>query len=582
MLGFHRQRSGRPLHPRRPVGARLEALEARELLTGGSGQYFNPYYVDHAAGVVAEGSPNLYYTHPNSTDPASLVNTGTSGKTVTGRDRQGNNYTIRVTGPGYVVVTDATPQDGVLDDDINTITIVGSDINTTKVVGTTSASASVVNSGQVLFNHLYAANGVNSIQLNGFSLSRTVGPTGTDANNTGIEVNLPGGVRYLSFHNILAPIDVSTADQPIDVVIGQAGRNLSVSPTIKLDAIFNTNFDSTQAANLNGIPSSSPGVNITVNGTIRTLEFLAAVNSPTQGGLEYTFPNAGTTGRTAIRAQAIDHLRVIGTARNVTASRGAQPFQQGGFGGLTHLGNATFGGTADAVGLDVNGPIHNLKFIRGLGDPTGSGVSAQDYGIPDPSRGVASFGGLGGLVTSTSIHSVTAGPATHLLVTDTDPNFIQVARPGTHRTGRQGSTVFYNLAGNALTSAAITSSGSIGKVHIVGSSQQSEIKTGFHYPSYAAGLEGTRSASHIGRYIQKGALIDSVVSASYRPGFNKPLGYGIYGSTTTTGASGDVAGPGRITGTQTGGLYSTGSQTALGQRGVGVYARTKVGKLPPA
>jgi len=43
-----------------------------------------------------------------------------------------------------------------------------------------------------------------------------------------------------------------------------------------------------------------------------------------------------------------------------------------------------------------------------------------------------------------------------------------------------------------------------------------------------------------------------------------------------------VAGPGRIIGTQTGGLYSTGSQTALGQRGVGVYARTKVGKLPPA
>ena len=581
MLGFHRRRSGRPLHTRRPLVARLEALEARQLLAGGGSQYFNPYYVDHAAGVVNSGGPNLYFVHPNGTDPASLVNTGTSGKVVTGRDRQGNNYTIRVLGPGYVVVTDATPADGVLDDDIDTIQIVGSDINTTKVVGTTTASAGVVTSGQVLFNRLYAANGVNSIQLNGFSLARTVAPTGTDANNTGIEVNLPGGVRYLSFHNILAPIDAATADAPIDVVIGQAGRSLAVKPTIRLDAIFNTNFDSTQASNLNGIPSASPGVNITVNGTIRTLEFLAAVNAPNQGGLEYTFPDAGTTGRTAIRAQAIDHLRVIGTARNLTASRGAQPFQQGGFGGLTHLGNASFGGNADAVGLDVNGPIHNLKFYRGLGNPTGSGVSAQDLGTPDPIRGVASFGGLGGLITSTSIRSVTIGPANKRLVTDTDPNFIQVPRPGTHADGRKGSTVFFSRPGNALTSAAITSSGSIGSVHIVGNSQGSEIKTGFHYPSYAAGLQGTRSASKIGRYTQKGALIDSVVSASYRPAFDNAANNGVYGSVTSTGASADVAGPGKITGSQTGGLYTTGSQTALGNRGVGVYARHKVGNLPP-
>ena len=50
---------------------------------------------------------------------------------------------------------------------------------------------------------------------------------------------------------------------------------------------------------------------------------------------------------------------------------------------------------------------------------------------------------------------------------------------------------------------------------------------------------------------------------------------------TSTGASADVAGPGKITGSQTGGLYTTGSQTALGNRGVGVYARHKVGNLPP-
>ena len=38
---------------------------------------------------------------------------------VTGRDREGDEWQITVHGPGAVIVTDATPNDGALDDDLN-------------------------------------------------------------------------------------------------------------------------------------------------------------------------------------------------------------------------------------------------------------------------------------------------------------------------------------------------------------------------------------------------------------------------------------------------------------------------------
>src|SRR5207244_973159 len=108
------------------------------------------------------------------------------------------------------------------------------------------------------------------------------------------------------------------------------------------------------------------------------------------------------TGRTGVRAQGIDSLRVQGTARNFTASRTSTPFQKG-FSGLDHLGSATFGGNADAVGLDVNGPIGKLRFARGLGNPTGTSKAATSFGTPDAVRGYPSFGFYGGLVRATRI-----------------------------------------------------------------------------------------------------------------------------------------------------------------------------------
>ncbi len=182
----------------------------------------------------------------------------------------------------------------------------------------------------------------------------------------------------------------------------------------------------------------------------------------------------GTTGRTAIQANGINTLNVRGSAVNTTFSRGPVPFQNS-FSGLNHLGHARFGGTADALRIDVNGPIGSLRFHRGLGNPTGApsgtNVDATQSGTPSQALGYPAAGLPGGLVTARRIGRIQAGPANTVLQTPTNPNYVQL--------WRQGNTAFFARAGNALTNAAIVSSGSIGKVHILGNQQKSEITSGF-------------------------------------------------------------------------------------------------------
>jgi hypothetical protein len=98
---------------------------------------------------------------------------------ITGKDRQFNEYTITVHGPGVAIVSDVTPNDGVLADDIDTIQLVGTDPNRTYVTGQVTSSARIITDGTVRFNHLIAETGVASIILNGFTLSRTLSPQAT-------------------------------------------------------------------------------------------------------------------------------------------------------------------------------------------------------------------------------------------------------------------------------------------------------------------------------------------------------------------------------------------------------------------
>jgi hypothetical protein len=495
-----------------------------------------------------------------------------------------------------VIVTDATPQDGALDDNIDTIQLVGTSARSTYVTGNVVASARTPTDGTVLFNKLIDTNGVKSIILNGFTLTQTVPPPNGGLNNTNTGIFLTGGVQYLQFHDIIANIDQATNDQPINIIIGDPSTPLTVQPTIRLDSIFNTVFDS-NASTVPTSPQTTGTVNIVVNGETHGLDFLSSTQNVTAdpaqelrlaleprtinptispifgAGEQARFPIVGTTGRTSIQTTGIGKLHVGGSAINVTASRSATPFQNG-FSGMSHLKIGTFGGNADALGLDVNGPIGRLTFKRGLGSPVGantgglthptSNQDATTAGIPTNQYGYPANFLLGGQITARRIHRLKIGAANVQRLSPTNPDYAQV----------NGEPVYITKPGNATTNALITSSGSIGATTIDGNNQNSQIVSGFDYTSYASGLVGTRAASKIGPLHQHGSLIDSVTAATYRPANNQ------YGS------AGDVAGPGSIYGRLKGRLYSTGTTLPLGNittpnSGTGFFARRKRIYLPP-
>lgn len=591
------RRSHRTDPSRLKLGSGLESLESRVVLS--TTRPFSPWIPSDLPVYTAVTHEKL----PVSIDPlvqqalhnpqAQFLNS--RGKVVSGKDRQMNEWTITVHGPGTVLVTDTTPNDGMLDDDIATIQLIGTDPNRTYVTGQTTASAFTPTDGTVLFNKLISTTGVKSVVLNGFTLTQTVDqPVGT-LQNSDTGIFLTGGVGLLQFHDILATTDTAFESSPINIVIGDPSTPLRVAPTIRLDSIYNTVFDS-NASTVPVDPQTTPTVNIVVNGELHGLEFISStqhpyvdpaqalrgiltfpgfiVGQPTQryvnptlspianAGVQSNFPIVGTTGRTAVRANGIGQLHTRGNATNVTVSRGAVPFQNG-FSGVNHIRRASFGGNADAVGLDVRGRIGSLTFKKGLGSPVGDSTAATQLGIPSGRTGFPAAGLQGGLVTANQIGRLNVGPANSVLQHASNPDFVQLRR--------QGYITYFARPGNALTSSTIASAGSIGNTNVLGTTVNSEIKSGFDYPSYTAGLEGTRSPSRIGRMHVNGDMVNGVVSSTFRPGVNN-----VYGNSPR------VAGPGRIFGNSNSTLYVTGGVTPLNNQGAGYFARSRSGGyLPP-
>ncbi len=541
-------------HARGPMLMNLEALETRTMLSVIPG--VNPYRpTDLSIMATLPGTKGTPFNVANPNSPYY----NNAGKYITGQDRAGNNWTIQVFGPGQVIVTDISPNDGVLDDNINTIQLVGT-TSQTRVVGTVSQSIYTqdANSGTILFNQLTDNSPVGSIVLKGFTLQQTVTPPAGQLNNYSTYISLLGGVGLLELHNIEAPIDVATSDLPINITIGDPSAPIKQHPVIRIDSIYNTVINSSQTA-IPSTPQVTPTVNLDINGVAQSISVGSIGQQAEPGAYQYLFPNAFTTGRTSIRANAINTLNVAGSATNVTAARESQPFKNG-FSGLSSLRSAHFGGTADGVGIDVAGPIGTLRFDRGLGNPLGAPTTLASSGIPTNLYGFPAAGLQGGLVTANSIHRVVVGPANQILQTPINPNNYMLYSTRT--------PAYKARPGNALTNAAITSAASIDSVSITGQAVNSEVKSGFFYPSYAAGLHGTRAASHI-NYAQQGDLTGSVISATYRP-------YQHY-----YGTPHDIAGQGYIASVARGSGYSTGQTTPLGNIGVGIYARKVGGPIKP-
>jgi len=542
-----------------------EALESREVLSAALPSYFSPWLpsdlpvtnpITHQRELVTAQS----LIHPFNPNSPGLTNVG---KIVSGTDRAGDLWVITVHGPGKVIVTDTTPNDGVLDDDINTIQLVGTDLRRTYVTGNVTASPKVLTEGTVLFNQLIATSGVKSIELNGFVLSRAVSPPVT----TTTGVFLFGGVKVLSFQDIQALLDTSQSTTPYSIVIGESSTPLRVEPSIYLHQITNLVFDTT-ATTTPTVPVTTPSVQFIINGVLRNFEIVSTSQGPIGAGFQFEFPVVGTTGRTAIQATAIGQIRVRGSAKNFTASRTTQPFQSD-TSGLAYLRKATFGGNADAVGLDVAGPIGKLEFRRGLGDPSGvftakgSGgqlLPATTYGTPSGSTGYPAAGYLGGTITAQHIRHLVVHSANELVTTAQNPLFVQLSELGYPN--------YVTSPGYSLTNAVVTSSGSIDDVKVNGTPLNSEIKTGFDYAAFVAGLEGTRAPSRIRRLRVNGDLINSDISATFRPANHH------YSRVT------GVAGPGSITGRVSGAAIDTNGRTGLNNTGAGVFARYLRGRLP--
>jgi hypothetical protein len=570
-----RRRSDRPGPAKRRIGSGLEVLESRQLL---SGTTFSFYNFNDPSFPTNPGNVPVSTEILNGLSTAQADALGNSGKTVSGRDRLGDQWTISVHGPGYVIVTDATPNDGVLDDDLSTITLVGTNPNTTTVTGTVVASDEVqspydqfsinnpitqpgagsyiATTGQVLFNKLVALSGVKSITLNGFVLAQTVlPPSGLPDSNTG--VFLYGGAHTLDLTGVEAPIDQSIDAQPIVIMDGNPNVPLTFKPNIRIDEIANTVFNSTTSI-VPSTPQTTPTVNILINGESGNLQFVSITQERNIPAAEMAlFPPSATTGRTAVQTKGIKHLRVAGSANNTTFAQTAQPFTA--FSGLSHIGAASFGGNADGLAIDVKGRITRLTLAKGLGNPNNQPPSnAQDSGMPAGIQGNPSASLLGGLISAGSIGKLTVGAANTTLLTSSNPSLIQSS---------PGSTHWFAKAGKALNNAAIVSGGNIGSVTVVGDLTRSEIKSGSSIIAAEQGLPTTTGASKIKRLRIKGDLVDSVVSASFQP------------SSTGYGTPGSVAGAGSITGVFTGSVINTGLTTALGNLGSGFFANIKSASL---
>ena len=183
-MQFSQRRSVQPGSGRRGRPSSLESLEPRIVLSGARIPAYLSAYIpsDLKVSNPITGEPELVSVQ-NLKKSSLLTN---EGKIVSGTDREGDAWTITVHGPGKVIVTDTTPNDGTLNDDIATIQLVGTSLTktyvTAQVVASNRSQANLVTASEgqsdekILFNRVIATSGVHSINLNGFVLTRKVSP----------------------------------------------------------------------------------------------------------------------------------------------------------------------------------------------------------------------------------------------------------------------------------------------------------------------------------------------------------------------------------------------------------------------
>ena len=162
---------------------------------------------------------------------------------VSGTDRAGDKWVITVHGPGQVIVTDTTPNDGALDDDINTIQLV----NTKRQEDLCHRQRDPVESradqrAKSSSTSSSRSRGVKSIELNGFDLSAAGHAGGDDADR---RVPLWRSGHALVQRDRYARSTPRSTPLRSRCVIGLPNTPLKQQPSIFLNNITNLVFDST-------------------------------------------------------------------------------------------------------------------------------------------------------------------------------------------------------------------------------------------------------------------------------------------------------------------------------------------------
>ncbi len=396
--------------------------------------------------------------------------------------------------------------------------------------------------GTIPFNELIATTGVRSIELNGFVLTDQVSP----AVDTPTGIFLFGGVRVLSFDGILAQIDSRPSRRPTRSSSASGNTPLKVQPSIYLNSIQDLVFNQT-------------GTTIDHRRHRITDADRAVHRQRHAPELRHHVRDAGARSRPASSSSSRSWEPPAGRPCRRRRSRtstwparrstspcrtAAQPFSSESS-GVSYLKKATFGGVADGVGLDVDGPIGTLKFKRGPGQSQrrrhrrtnqpapGSSCRPRMYGYTEGSTGYPAAGDLGGVVSATSIHKLVVGPANYLHADGPESGVRPDARAGLPRLPDD----------RRATPSAMRSSPPRGRSTSPSSTARCTTprsRRASTTPPTSPACKGRGPASHIGQLDVNGSLVNSDISATFRPANNH------YSRAT------GVGGPGSIKGTVTG------------------------------
>src|SRR5262249_31479467 len=127
-MSFPRKGSSRSEQNRavRRLSCTPDVLETRWVLQAGIPNYQSPWIPSDLLVTNPITKEREIFIARNQVNPYDFNSQGfnNAGKVVSGRNRAGDKWVITVHGPGKVIVTDTTPNDGALDDDINTIQLV--------------------------------------------------------------------------------------------------------------------------------------------------------------------------------------------------------------------------------------------------------------------------------------------------------------------------------------------------------------------------------------------------------------------------------------------------------------------------